>query len=108
MYLTGIIPFLLYLSTLFNVLLIWYTYQFVVEKDNIEKDIQLIFEDTEEFVEHIERIHELEMFYGDQNLQSLIDHSRELVNSYVDIQEKYYDVEVELESDEDDEEEKEE
>jgi len=47
------------------------------------------------------------MYYGDQNLQNLIDHSKKLLNQYVDIQEKYYDVETEneLEGDYDDEEE---
>jgi len=103
MYLVGILPLLLYLSTLFNFLLIWYTYHFINENKNVEEDINLLFDNTEEFVGHLEQIYELEMYYGDQNLQNLIEHSKELINNYIDIQEKYYDIEVEI-NDEDDEE----
>jgi len=108
MYLTGVVPFLLYLSVLFNVLLIWYAYQFVIENKNIEEDITFLFDNTEEFAEHIEQIHELEMFYGDQNLQNLMDHSKRLLDQYIDMQEKYYDIETEDEVEGDDGEEKEE
>ena len=38
--------------------------------------------------------YQLEMFYGDETLQALIDHSRNLVNRTIDFQEKYYDAEV--------------
>ena len=67
--------------------------------------IFLLFENTEEFIDHLEQIYELEMYYGDQNLQSLIEHSKGLINNYIDIQEKYYDVEVELDDKENPEEE---
>ena len=36
-----------------------------------------------------------EMYYGDEHLQSLIDQSRELINTFIETQEKYFDVEVE-------------
>ena len=35
------------------------------------------------------------MYYGDEHLQSLIDQSRDLINSFIETQEKYFDVEVE-------------
>ena len=34
------------------------------------------------------------MYYGDENLQALIENSRILVNDFIDIQEKYFEVEV--------------
>ncbi len=107
MYLVGVVSFLLYLSILINLFLTWYTYQFVLENKRIEEDINLLFNSTEEFSQHLEGLYELEMYYGDENLHSLIEHSRDLLNQYVDIQEKYYDVEVdvELEEGEDDNEE---
>ena len=78
----------------------WYVYRSLEESKNIEEDLVNLFDDTNEFIEHLERIHELEMFYGDENLQSLIDHSKSLINGYIDLQEQYYNVEVELEKDE--------
>jgi hypothetical protein len=51
-------------------------------------------ERNELFLENLEQIHSLEMYYGDEQLQSLINHSRELVNEFIDVQEKYFEVEI--------------
>ena len=100
MYLVGVVPFLLYLSVLVNAFLVWYAYQFVLENRRIEEDINLLFESTEDFSQHLEGLYELEMYYGDENLQFLIEHSKNLLNQYIDVQEKYYDVEVNFELEE--------
>ena len=100
MYLVGTLSFFLYISILFNIFLLWYMYQSLIENQSTEEDITLLFDSTEEFINHLENIHELEMYYGDQNLQALIDHSKSLINQYIDIQEKHYDVEVSFEEDE--------
>ena len=102
MYITGVVPFLLYISILINIFFLWYTYQFLIENSKIEDDMNIMFESTEKFSEHLEQIHELEMYYGDENLQYLIDHSRELLNQYIDIQEKYFNIEVDIQEEEDD------
>ena len=102
MYLIGVLPFLLYVSVLINAFLVWYAYLSLIENQNIEEEMSTLYDKTEEFIEHLEQIHELEMYYGDQNLQNLIDHSKRLINDYIDIQEKHFDVEIELELDEED------
>ena len=70
---------LLFFSFLLNLLLIWYarkmTRQFVFFSENIDK-IQAY---LESFDGHIKGIHELEMFYGDDTLGSLMEHSRDLI-----------------------------
>tara|TARA_S200002703_G_scaffold67728_1_gene58873 strand:+ start:126 stop:398 length:273 start_codon:yes stop_codon:yes gene_type:complete len=43
----------------------------------------------EEFSKHLEGIYELPMFYGDENLENLINHSRELKQDLNDFQNKY-------------------
>jgi len=43
----------------------------------------------EQFSKHLEEIHELPTFYGDENLQSLINHSRELKIDLYDFQNRY-------------------
>ena len=100
MVVTGIVPFLLYLSVVINLILLWYTVNCVKKIDDIEGDMNQIMDKTDEFANHLERIHQLEMFYGDENLQSMISHSKELINEYINIQEKYFDVEVVEEDDE--------
>ncbi len=99
MVVTGIIPFLLYISILTNILLIWFVMKKTDEMSTLREDTFTIFETVEQFSDHLDNLHELETFYGDQNLQSLMTHSREVINNIIDVQEKYYDdVETTLET----------
>jgi hypothetical protein len=91
----GIIPFFLYLSIIINLILIWYSGLCVLKINNIEEDMINLLQENESFLENVENIHSLEMYYGDEHLQSLIDQSRDLINSFIETQEKYFDVEVE-------------
>ena len=54
-----------------------------------------MFENLNVFSDHLEKIHSMEMFYGEPVLQDAIDHSRNLINDIVDMQQKYYDIEEE-------------
>ena len=94
MVITGILPFFLYVSVLVNLVLVWYSIKSLYRLNDIEEDMVTLMEKNELFLENLERIHGLEMYYGDQDLQSLIDHSRDLVNEFIDVQEKYFEVEV--------------
>ena len=42
-----------------------------------------------EFNKHIEAVYELPMFYGDENLQNLMNHSRDLKQDLSEFQNKY-------------------
>ena len=99
MVLIGIIPFLLYLSVIINIFLVWYIIKALDSSEETRSDMEQVLESIEEFLEHLEDIYGLETFYGDQSLKDLIDHSREIINNFVDFQEKYYDIEVNQEED---------
>ena len=92
-FLFGPLPLLLYLSVLANVLLIWCTRRALQTIDDLQEDVSGIFGKLEKFSDHLDKIHDMEMFYGDSNLQDLINHSRQLINDIVDVEEKYYDYE---------------
>ena len=96
----GTVPFLLYLSMLINLGLLWYIRKTLQQMKDLEEDVTDVVEKIEAFLEHIESLYQLEMYYGDENLKSLIDHSREVINDFIDFQEKYFDVEVQSEQDE--------
>ena len=70
--------------------------------EDLEEDVTGIVQKIDTFSEHIESLHQLEMYYGDENLKGLIDHSREIINDFIDFQEKYFDVEVQEAQDEED------
>ena len=94
MVVAGVVPFLLYLSIVINLVLVWFSIKCVKNANNIEDDLDEIMDKTDSFVDHLENIYELEMFYGDETLQGMIDHSKQLVNEYIELQAKYFDVDV--------------
>jgi hypothetical protein len=95
MAIVGMIPFFLYLSVVVNFIFFWYSTKCLLKINDLESDLINLFKTNEDFLDELENIHSLEMYYGDEYLQSLIDKSRLLVNEFVDTQEKYFDVEVE-------------
>jgi tRNA A-37 threonylcarbamoyl transferase component Bud32 len=42
------------------------------------ENINVILDSMAEFIKHLDQIHELQMYYGDENLKNLILHSRDL------------------------------
>ena len=93
-FLFGLLPFLLYISVLANFFFVWYVLRLINNMNSIEEDFVNILNTLESFTDHVEDIHALEMFYGDETLKELIDHSREVINDVIDIQEKHFNVEV--------------
>ena len=71
----------LLLSLCMNIVLIWYsrklTKQFLFFSENIDGLEEALLG----FDEHLKGVHELEMFYGDDTLGSLIEHSRAIVGT---------------------------
>ena len=102
-FLFGPLPLLLYLSALANILLMWYIRRVLQTIDELQEDVLDIFGKLEKFSDHLDKIHDMEMFYGDSSLQDLINHSRRLMNDIVDVEEKYYDHEdIDEDTEEDD------
>tara|TARA_R110000824_G_scaffold291441_1_gene479934 strand:+ start:1461 stop:1769 length:309 start_codon:yes stop_codon:yes gene_type:complete len=70
---------LLFLSVCLNILVVWYakklTNQFTYFSDNIA-DIEGI---MISFSNHLNGVHELETFYGDETLHSLMQHSKNVI-----------------------------
>ncbi len=96
MLLFGIVPFMLYLSIILNIAFVWYLKANLTTLDEVKDDLFDTLEVIESFSDHLDQLHELETFYGDETLQGLINHSREVINELVGLQEKYYDFEAGL------------
>ena len=94
MMLAGVVPFLLYLSVVINLILVWFSVKCLTNVNNIQEDLEDLMNKTDVFTDHLEEIYELEMFYGDETLQAMLDHSKQLINEYIEIQAKYFDVEI--------------
>ena len=78
---------LAFIAVMCNVLLIWYIRN-VMRRSSLKQDVTNdMLRGLEEFLTHLEHVHELPLFYGDETLKGLLQHSRELaedVRSYRD------------------------
>jgi hypothetical protein len=90
-----LVPFLLYASIIMNIIFLWYLKNLLREVDSLQDGIMNMFDKLNVFSDHLEKIHAMEMFYGEPVLQDLINHSKEIINDIVDMQQDYYDVEEE-------------
>ena len=63
------------LSVLFNVFIIGYTRKTITELLSISEELGDIQEMVNSFANHIESVHDMEMFYGDETLGGLMEHA---------------------------------
>ena len=75
-----LLSLLLLLSLALNVFCIWVNRQVVAKlfyvSDNIGDTMGII----QEYQEHLESLYEMEMFYGDDTLQGLIEHTKFIID----------------------------
>ena len=76
---------MLFISVILNVVFILYCRWLINNYRALTQDIQTIQEMISAFIEHLTGIYELEMFYGDQTLSSLMQHGKELREALGDI-----------------------
>ena len=88
------------ISLLVNILLVWYIKKMLKEFFLTSGNVEQIDDSMNEFLNHLEAIHELEMFYGDSTLEGLISHSKQLANEIKDFK-NIYSLELEQNVDDD-------
>ncbi len=68
------------ISFLVNIFLLLYARWLIKSYSILTQDIYAVNEMILNFSEHVKAVNELEMFYGDETLASLINHSKELMD----------------------------
>jgi len=103
---TGVLPFFLYLSILINIGTIWFIFSLIRQVSEANDDLENMLSTFFNLEEHIKTLYSMEMFYGDETLKSLIEHTRQVVDE-IDFYRKKYSLEedgdIEYIVDEDDE-----
>ena len=89
-FVVGLMPLLLSLSILAITTLVWYILKLRKELSEVSQDLEQFFKKIDEYEKHVDQIHGMKMLYGDQTLQGLIRHSREMINEIIDLQERYF------------------
>lgn len=77
---------ILALSIVINVTLVLYARWILKNYKEIVVAMDNIGEMIAQYVVHLKSVYELEMFYGDETLSSLLQHGREIVEKLEDIQ----------------------
>mgnify|MGYP003140812290 FL=1 len=72
-------------SVLLNIFLAFYIRWLLKTLSVINTEVEDTSKLIQNFSNHVESIHELEMFYGDQTLQDLMKHGKDLAESLKDI-----------------------
>ena len=86
-----ILGVILLASLAINGLLIYYTRISLVKFASVSEGIGSLKDSITAFAVHLKYVYELEMYYGDETLQALIDHARDLSASF-DEYEEFYDL----------------
>lgn len=81
-----IIEAFLIFSVLINIILIFYTKWVLNNYRDVVLGLENIGNLIAEYVIHLKSVYELEMFYGDQTLSSLLEHGKEIVEKLEDIE----------------------
>ena len=86
-YVVGYMSVFLFLSILTNVGLGWFIYKILNYQNELEDDLGTLSGEAQDLKLHVKSIYELEMFYGDDTLQSMLEHMNrfsEDVDYYID------------------------
>lgn len=77
------------ISILLNVALIWHNRSLVGKLYDVSENLSDLLEEVALFYNHLNSVHELEVFYGDETLGSLIRHSSGLLEVLEDFEDIY-------------------
>jgi hypothetical protein len=77
------------LSVLLNIFVIWYCRNLIASLFDVSNNMQTLVEEVLAFDQHLNSVHELEVFYGDETLGNLIRHSKGLIETLEDFVEIY-------------------
>ena len=66
---------LLVISVVINVLMVWYVRRLLVNFYALSENFESFYAMILNYADHLENVHGLEMFYGDETLMSLVEHT---------------------------------
>jgi hypothetical protein len=103
-FVTGPLPLLLFLSVVLNLGLIWLSIKLFTRLEECNDDIESMLNTVGGLNKHIRSIYEMEMFYGEPILESMLEHIDEVSQEIEDYRFKYSNEPIEdTEEDEDEE-----
>ena len=77
-----LLSLVLFVSIGINVFLIWFVWKSLRQIAEYDEELRELIEIIKNFAVHVEGVHELEMFYGDETLRHLMRHARDIVATF--------------------------
>ena len=82
------VEILLILSVALNIFAVWYVRELLVRFKFYSENTTELFTNLQEYTEHLEKVNQIEVFFGDPTIQCLLEHSRDVtgvVAEYLEI-----------------------
>ena len=79
---------LLILSIALNVFAVWYVRELLVRFNFYSENTTELFTNLQEYTEHLEKVNQMEVYFGDPTIQGLLEHSKDVtgvVAEYLEI-----------------------
>tara|TARA_R100000152_G_C6773707_1_gene201159 strand:+ start:409 stop:807 length:399 start_codon:yes stop_codon:yes gene_type:complete len=97
MVVTGPLPFLLFISVVINLGLLWLSSKLFMRLEECNDDVESMLQTIGNLGNHINSVHEMEMFYGEPILQGMMDHIEEVAQEIEEYRFKYSNEPIEQE-----------
>jgi len=65
-----------------NIFLCWFVWRSLKQITEYDEELRDIIDAIKSFSSHLESIHQLEMFYGDENLRHLMRHANDIISTF--------------------------
>jgi len=79
----------LVISVSINVLLVWYIKKMLAKLLYVSDSIGDLLTSAKDFSSHLDGLHAMEMYYGDETLGSLIKHSKQVIEDIKEFEDIY-------------------
>ena len=82
------VEILLILSVALNIFAVWYVRELLVRFKFYSENTTELFTNLQEYTEHLEKVNQMEVYFGDPTIQGLLEHSRDVtgvVAEYLEI-----------------------
>jgi len=79
---------LLGISVIINGFAVWYVRELLIRFRFYSENTGQLFTNLQEYTDHLERVNQMEVYFGDPTIQGLLEHSRDVtvtVAEYLDI-----------------------
>jgi len=73
---------ILFFSMGLNIFLIWFAWKSVRQIAEYDEELTDLVQIMKNFSNHVESVHQLEMFYGDETLRHLMRHANDIVATF--------------------------